>query len=82
MRRTCVAAGYNPMDFHRCSQAAVDRVVEFLSTNTKTITMTAKIAKITIISVSGDVHVGDLIAQAMEEVSKEGVITSKEGRTI
>ncbi|KAI6127027.1 chaperonin GroL [Pisolithus sp. B1] len=59
-----VAAGCNPMDLRRGSQAAVDRVVEYLSANTKTITTTAE------------------IAQAMEKVGKEGVITVKEGKTI
>jgi chaperonin GroEL len=69
-----VAAGCNPMDLRRDSQAAVDRVVEFLSANTKTITTTAEIAQVPTISANGDVHVGNLIAQAMEEVGKEGVI--------
>ena len=77
-----VAAGCNPMDLRRGSQAAVDRVVEFLSKNTKTITTTAEIAQVATISANGDTHVGNLIAQAMEKVGKEGVITVKEGRTI
>jgi chaperonin GroEL len=77
-----VAAGCNPMDLRRGSQAAVDRVVEFLSAHTKTITTTAEIAQVATISANGDVHVGNLIAQAMEKVGKEGVITVKEGRTI
>lgn len=77
-----VAAGCNPMDLRRGSQAAVDRVVQFLSTHTKTITTTSEIAQVATISANGDVHVGNLIAQAMEKVGKEGVITVKEGRTI
>ncbi|KAI0065068.1 chaperonin GroL [Artomyces pyxidatus] len=77
-----VAAGCNPMDLRRGSQAAVERVVEFLSKNTKTITTTAEIAQVATISANGDTHVGNLIAQAMEKVGKEGVITVKEGRTI
>jgi chaperonin GroEL len=77
-----VAAGCNPMDLRRGSQAAVDRVVEFLSAHTKTITTTAEIAQVATISANGDTHVGNLIAQAMEKVGKEGVITVKEGRTI
>ncbi|KIM81641.1 hypothetical protein PILCRDRAFT_821407 [Piloderma croceum F 1598] len=77
-----VAAGCNPMDLRRGSQAAVDRVVEFLSAHTKTITTTAEIAQVATISANGDIHVGNLIAQAMEKVGKEGVITVKEGRTI
>ncbi|KAI0051272.1 chaperonin GroL [Auriscalpium vulgare] len=77
-----VAAGCNPMDLRRGSQAAVERVVEFLAKNTKTITTTAEIAQVATISANGDTHVGNLIAQAMEKVGKEGVITVKEGRTI
>jgi len=70
------------MDLRRGSQAAVERVVEFLSKNTKTVTTTAEIAQVATISANGDTHVGNLIAQAMEKVGKEGVITVKEGRTI
>ena len=70
------------MDLRHSSQAAVDRVVDFLATNTKTITTTAEIAQVATISANGGVHVGNLIAQAMEKVSKEGVITVKEGWTI
>jgi chaperonin GroEL len=70
------------MDLRRGSQAAVDRVVEFLSSQTQTITTTAEIAQVATISANGDTHVGNLIAQAMEKVGKEGVITVKEGRTI
>jgi chaperonin GroEL len=70
------------MDLRRGCQAAVDRVVSFLSANTKTITTTSEIAQVATISANGDVHVGNLIAQAMEKVGKEGVITVKEGRTI
>ena len=75
-----VAAGCNAMDLRRGSQAAVDNVVQYLSAQTKTITTTAQVATI---SVNGDTtHVGNLIAQAMEKVGKEGVITVNEGRTI
>lgn len=62
--------------------AAVDRVVSYLASHTKTITTTAEIAQVATISANGDTHVGNLIAQAMEKVGKEGVITVKEGRTI
>jgi chaperonin GroEL len=76
-----VAAGCNPMDLRRGSQAAVDRVVQFLAAHTKTVTTTAEIAQVATISANGDTHVGNLIAQAMEKVGKEGVITVKEGKT-
>ncbi|KAG0697841.1 chaperonin GroL [Suillus ampliporus] len=77
-----VAAGCNPMDLRRGAQAAVQKVVQFLEANTKTITTTSEIAQVATISANGDEHVGGLIAQAMERVGKEGVITVKEGRTI
>jgi chaperonin GroEL len=70
------------MDLRRGSQAAVERVVNYLSSHTKTITTTSEIAQVATISANGDTHVGNLIAQAMEKVGKEGVITVKEGRTI
>ena len=50
-------------------------------TNTKKIT-TAEIAQVVTISANGEVHFGNLIAQVMEKVGKESVITIKEGRTI
>jgi chaperonin GroEL len=77
-----VAAGCNPMDLRRGSQAAVERVVAFLAENAKPITTTSEIAQVATISANGDTHVGGLIAQAMEKVGKEGVITVKEGKTI
>jgi chaperonin GroEL len=70
------------MDLQRGAQAAVDRVVDFLSKHTKTITTSEEIAQVATISANGDSHVGNLIATAMEKVGKEGVITVKEGRTI
>jgi chaperonin GroEL len=70
------------MDLRRGFQAAVDNVVKFLSAQTKTITTTSEIAQVATISANGDTHVGNLIAQAMEKVGKDGVITVKEGRTI
>lgn len=77
-----VAAGCNPMDLRRGAQAAVDRVVQYLSSHAKSITTTEEIAQVATISANGDTHVGNLIATAMEKVGKEGVITVKEGRTI
>lgn len=77
-----VAAGCNPMDLRRGCQAAVERVIAYLESNKRSITTSAEIAQVATISANGDPHVGELIAQAMEKVGKEGVITVKEGRTI
>ncbi|KAG7661000.1 HSP60 [[Candida] subhashii] len=77
-----VAAGCNPMDLRRGSQAAVEAVIEFLQKNKKEITTSEEIAQVATISANGDVHIGRLLASAMEKVGKEGVITVKEGKTL
>jgi chaperonin GroEL len=77
-----VAAGCNPMDLRRGATMAVDHVVKFLKEHTKAITSPQEIAQVATISANGDTHVGNMIAQAMERVGKEGVITVKAGKTI
>nr|DAC76704.1 TPA_inf: glomalin [Diversispora epigaea] len=77
-----VAAGCNPMDLRRGVQLAVDAIVKFLRENSRVITTSEEIAQVATISANGDTHVGQLIANAMEKVGKEGVITVKEGKTI
>ncbi|EJT47578.1 heat shock protein [Trichosporon asahii var. asahii CBS 8904] len=77
-----VAAGCNPMDLRRGAQKAVDKVLSVLEANKRDITTSEEIAQVATISANGDKHVGNIIAQAMEKVGKEGVITVKEGRTI
>lgn len=77
-----VAAGCNPMDLRRGTQAAVEAVVNYLQQNKKEITTSEEIAQVATISANGDVHIGNLLASAMEKVGKEGVITVKEGRTL
>ena len=77
-----VAAGCNPMDLRRGTQAAVDAVVQYLQQNKRDITTGEEIAQVATISANGDTHVGKLISNAMEKVGKEGVITVKEGKTI
>ncbi|KAI8137193.1 hsp60-like protein [Fennellomyces sp. T-0311] len=77
-----VAAGCNPMDLRRGAQAAVDAVVEFLKANSRVITTSEEVAQVATISANGDKHIGGMIAQAMERVGKEGVITVKAGKTI
>lgn len=76
-----VAAGCNPMDLRRGSQAAVDEVIKFLDQHKRDITTSKEIAQVATISANGDAHIGQLIATAMEKVGKEGVITVKEGKT-
>ncbi|KAG0337920.1 chaperonin [Podila horticola] len=76
-----VAAGCNPMDLRKGVQMAVDAVVEFLRENKREITTTQEIAQVGTISANGDKAIGNLLAQAMEKVGKEGVITVKDGKT-
>lgn len=77
-----VAAGCNPMELRKGTQAAVEAVVDFLRQNKRELTTSEEIAQVATISANGDKHIGRLIANAMEKVGKEGVITVKEGRTI
>lgn len=77
-----VAAGCNPMDLRRGSQAAVNAVIKFLEENRKEVTTSGEIAQVATISANGDSHIGELLASAMEKVGKEGVITVKEGKTL
>lgn len=65
------------MDLRRGSQAAVEAVIKYLEANKRVITTSEEIAQVATISANGDKHVGNLIAQAMEKVGKEGVITVK-----
>ncbi|KAF2238482.1 chaperonin GroL [Viridothelium virens] len=77
-----VAAGCNPMDLRRGTQAAVDAVVEYLQKNKRDLTTSEEISQVATISANGDNHIGTLLSSAMEKVGREGVITVKEGKTI
>ncbi|MFL6951405.1 MAG: TCP-1/cpn60 chaperonin family protein, partial [Xanthobacteraceae bacterium] len=70
-----VSAGMNPMDLKRGVEMAVIAVVENLKTRSKEVSGSSEIAQVGIISANGDVEVGEKIAEAMEKVGKEGVIT-------
>ena len=70
-----VAAGMNPMDLKRGAQMAVDKVVATLDAMSKKITTKEEIAQVGTISANGEREIGDLLAEAMERVGKEGVIT-------
>lgn len=64
----------------RGAQAAVEKVLAFLEANKRSITTSEEISNVATISANGDRAVGQLIAQAMEKVGAEGVITVKEGK--
>jgi len=77
-----VAAGMNPMDLRRGINLAVDAVLEDLKKRTKMIDSKDEIKNVATISANSDVVIGQLIADAMEKVGKEGVITVQDGKTL
>ena len=76
-----VASGMNPMDLKRGIDLAVDAVVKELKTNARKITSNAEIAQVGTISANGDSEIGRYLAEAMEKVGNEGVITVEEAKT-
>ncbi|MDD5114057.1 MAG: chaperonin GroEL, partial [Methylobacter sp.] len=74
-----VAAGMNPMDLKRGIDLAVTKVVEAIVASATPCTDNKAIAQVGTISANSDVSVGQIIAEAMEKVGKEGVITVEEG---
>ena len=75
-----VAAGMNPMDLKRGIDLAVGKVVENLQGRSKDVSGSAEIAQVGVISANGDTEIGEKIAEAMEKVGKEGVITVEEAK--
>src|SRR6516162_1570527 len=77
-----VAAGANPMDLKRGIDQAVHAVVEQLKSKSKKVTNNEEIAQVGTVSANGDVEIGEMIAEAMEKVGKEGVITVEEAKSL
>ena len=75
-----VAAGANPMEVKRGIAAAVETAVESVKSNSKPVTSSMDIARVATIS-SADKAIGDIIAEAMEKVTADGVITVEESKT-
>ncbi|MEP6346213.1 MAG: TCP-1/cpn60 chaperonin family protein, partial [Parasphingorhabdus sp.] len=75
-----VSAGMNPMDLKRGIDQAVGSVVADLQKRSKTVKGSGEIAQVGIISANGDQEVGEKIAEAMDKVGKEGVITVEEAK--
>ena len=84
LREGCkaVAAGMNPMDLRRGVEAAVDTVVKDLRKQSKKISTSEEVAQVGTISANGDTEVGDMIAEAMQRVGNEGVITVEEAKSL
>ena len=75
-----VAAGMNPMDLKRGVDLAVIKVVADIQAKSKPVSGSQEVAQVGIISANGDREVGEKIAEAMEKVGKEGVITVEEAK--
>jgi chaperonin GroEL len=77
-----VAAGMNPMDLRRGIDMAVASVVNDLKKGSKSISTNAEIAQVGTISANDDREIGEMIAQAMQKVGNEGVITVEEAKSL
>ena len=77
-----VAAGMNPMDLKRGIDKAVESVVEQLKKISKPCTTSKEIAQVGAISANDDEQIGKIIADAMDKVGKEGVITVEDGKSL
>src|SRR5512144_2158489 len=77
-----VAAGHNPMDIKRGIDAAVAKIVENLKEQAKPTKGKTEIAHVGTISANGETVIGDILAEAMEKVGKEGVITVEEAKSM
>ncbi|MCA9671564.1 MAG: chaperonin GroEL, partial [Myxococcales bacterium] len=77
-----VAAGHNPMDIKRGIDAAVETVTSQLKKMSKPTKGKNDIAQVGTISANGDSTIGNIIAEAMEKVGKEGVITVEEAKSM
>jgi chaperonin GroEL len=75
-----VAAGANPMDLKRGIDLAVSAVVKELAAQSKKVTSSSEVAQVGTISSNGDEEIGKKIAEAMEKVGNEGVITVEESK--
>src|SRR5499433_1896393 len=75
-----VAAGANPLSLKRGIEIAVDQVVEHIRNQSKEISGKDQIARVATIS-AGDEEIGDVIADAIEKVGKDGVVNVEEGQT-
>src|SRR5579863_146201 len=77
-----VAAGMNPMDLKRGIQIAVSAVVKDIEKRAKPVASSSEVAQIGTISSNGDTAIGKMIAQAMQKVGNEGVITVEENKSL
>ena len=76
-----VAAGANPMDVKRGIDATVERLIEAIDKIAIPVEDREKIKQVATISANNDTEIGELLAEALEQVGKEGVISVEEGKT-
>ncbi|MDR2464134.1 MAG: chaperonin GroEL [Holosporales bacterium] len=76
-----VAAGMNPLDLKRGIDLAVSAVVKFLKEKSRPVATNEEIKQVGTISANGEKEIGDILAQAVEKVGKEGVITIEEAKS-
>lgn len=77
-----ISKGANPIEIRRGVMEAVNVVVEHLKGMSKQVTTPEEIAQVATISANGDKLIGDIIANAMKKVGKDGTITVKDGKTL
>jgi chaperonin GroEL len=77
-----VAAGMNPMDLKRGIDIAVTAVVKDIEKRSKPVASSSEVAQVGTISANGDASIGKMIAQAMQKVGNEGVITVEEAKSL
>ena len=77
-----VTAGANPMDLKRGIDKATEVIVEELKKMTKKVKDRSEISQVATISANGDTNIGDIIADAMDKVGKDGTITVEEAKAI
>ncbi|MBQ9344964.1 MAG: chaperonin GroEL [Kiritimatiellae bacterium] len=77
-----VTAGANPMDIRRGIDAATEAIVENLKKQSKKVRESSEVAQVGTISANGDTTIGNIIAEAMDKVGKDGTITVEEAKTI
>ena len=77
-----VTAGANPMDLKRGIEIATEAVVDAIAKQSKKVKEHTEIAQVAMISANGDTVIGDIIADAMDKVGKDGTITVEEAKTL
>jgi chaperonin GroEL len=77
-----VAGGLDPMELKRGIDLAITAAVEDIARRSRKVTTTDEIAQVATISANGEREIGEMVAQAMDRVGHEGVVTVEEGKTL